>query len=69
MWKKTNAYRIVTGKPEGTLWSPRSRWENDIQKNIIAIRLIGLIRPAYGQVVGSCEHGTELLVSIIRGIY
>ena len=34
--------QIVTGKPEGTLGSPRSRWENNIRKNIIAIRLIGL---------------------------
>jgi hypothetical protein len=42
MWKKTNAYRIVIWKPEGTLGSPRSRWEYNIQKNIIAKRSIGL---------------------------
>jgi len=32
MWKKINAYRIVIGKPEGTLGSPRGRWENDVQR-------------------------------------
>jgi len=42
VWKKTNAYRIVTGKPKGTLGSPKSRRESNIQKNIIAIRLISL---------------------------
>jgi hypothetical protein len=42
MWKKINAYRIVIGKPEGTLGSRRSRWVNNVQKNIIAIRLISL---------------------------
>ena len=40
--KDLNAYRIVIGKPEGKLGSHRSRCENSIQKNIIAIRLIGL---------------------------
>jgi len=42
IWKKTNAYRIVIRKPEGTLGSPMSRREINIQKNIIVIILISL---------------------------
>jgi len=42
MWKETNAYRFVIRISEGTLGNPRSRRENTIQMDIIAIRLISL---------------------------
>jgi hypothetical protein len=35
-WEKTNAYRVLMGKPEGKrpLGRPRRRWENNIRMDL-----------------------------------
>jgi hypothetical protein len=44
MGEKTNAYRILVGKPEGKrpLGRPRRRWANDIKVDLREIEWCGL---------------------------
>jgi hypothetical protein len=70
MGERRGAYRALVREAEGrrTLGRPRHRWEDNIK---IDLREVGWGRhgldqsgPGYGQVVGSCKHGDELLGSI-----
>jgi hypothetical protein len=44
MWEKSNAYRIMVGKPEGKrpLGRPRPRWEDNIKMDLTEIRWGGM---------------------------
>jgi hypothetical protein len=39
MGKKTNAYRLLVGKPEGRrpLGRPRRRWVNNIRRDLVVV--------------------------------
>jgi hypothetical protein len=73
MGEKTNAYRILVGKPEGNgaLGRPRRRWENNIKMDLRDIGWVAMdwIDLAWdrGQLEGPCEYGNKPSGSIKCG--
>jgi hypothetical protein len=64
MGERRSAYRILTGKPEGTrtLGRPRSRWENNFKIHLKEILWEGVdwIDLAQDRAIDSCcEYGDE----------
>ena len=61
-------HKVLVGKPEGTrpLGRPRRRWEDNIKMDLQEVGR-GWSWLRIGQVVGACEYGNELSVSIKCG--